>query len=93
MARILKYQLKTFSEQKVKTCAGKVLTVKFQHGNPMMWVLVDDETKMVERVVQMVGTGITFIPNKAQYLTTILIDYGNLVLHVFVEEATPIAEN
>lgn len=93
MALILKYPLVGNAKQTVQTCVGKVLTVQFQHGNPMMWVLVEDETKKVERVVHMVGTGITFIPNDAKYLTTILLDYGNLVLHVFVEEAAPIAEN
>ena len=93
MARVLKYPLSGHAEQKVKTCSGQVLTIQFQHGNPMMWILVEDETKMVERVVRMVGTGITFVSKTAQYLTTILLGYGNLVLHVFVEEAVPLAEN
>lgn len=45
MARVLKYQLKSLTEQNVKTCTGKVLTVQLQSGKPMMWVLVEDEKK------------------------------------------------
>lgn len=98
MVRVLKYQLECRAEQKVKTCAGRVLTVQFQHGKPTMWVLVEDETKTVEHVVYIMGTGVRFEPGNAKYISTISEYAGfEIVFHVFVtdgvEEAAPIAEN
>lgn len=90
MARVLKYSLARCSEQKIRTCAGQVLTVQFQDDIPMLWVLVKDTTKIVERVVHVIGTGITFVPDNSQYLTTIFVDRGHLVLHVFVEDGKPL---
>lgn len=97
MARVLKYQLKSLTEQNVKTCTGKVLTVQLQSGKPMMWVLVEDEKKMVERTVYIIGTGCYFEPGDAKYVSTISEYTGFLiVLHVFVtdgKEVAPLAED
>ena len=92
MPRILKYQLFEHTKQHVTTYPGRVLTVQLQNGQPMMWVLVEEEDRLIERLVWQICTGVAFDVEGADYIATIFHEPG-LVLHVFVKEAEPIAKN
>ena len=92
MSRILKYPLFEHTKQHVMTYPGKILTVQLQNGQPMMWVLVEEEDRLIERLVWQICTGVMFDVDGAEYISTILHKPG-LVLHIFVKEVEPLVEN
>ena len=91
MPRILKYPLFEHKKQLVMAYPGRVLTVQLQNGQPMMWVLVEEEGRLIERFVWQICTGDTFDVEGAEYISTIFHKPG-LVLHVFVKEAESLAD-
>jgi hypothetical protein len=68
---------------------GAVLHVGVQFGRVCVWVLVDPEKPPVERAFSMRGTGHQCPYTTEQYLGTVVLEDGGLVLHVFVSSHAP----
>lgn len=66
------------------------LSIQVQHGFPVMWVAVDPDSPMFERLFHMVGTG-HGVPEATQanhelvFRATFQIAGGEFVFHVFEE--------
>lgn len=62
---------------------AELLRVEVQEGTPCIWALVDDAHSIMERRIEVSGTGHTMDPGvtKAQYVGTFFLDA--LVFHVF----------
>ena len=84
---IYKYKIEIDDKIIIKMPDGaEILSVQTQHGGPCMWVLVDPEAEMVERVFRMVGTGHTLhydIGTRYNFIGTFQMQSGFLVFHVF----------
>lgn len=63
---------------------SKPLLVRDQHGVPTLWYLTDPEVKGVEDMkIRTAGTGHLITEEIIQYLGTIFVWDGDLVLHYF----------
>lgn len=65
------------------------LTAQLQRGIPVLWMLVDPRPGLAteKRRVIIVGTGHEEVPEEGfEYLATLQLFDGDLVLHVFVEK-------
>lgn len=87
MKTIHKYELKVTDMQVIQMPEhAKVLSANVQHGTVYIWAMVRTENKMVDRKVYMHGTGHTVLcGDKAQFVETVMLYDGNIVLHIFVE--------
>ena len=65
---------------------AKVLTAQAQFGMPVIWALVDPNAPVVERAFLMLGTGHDAPTAALEYVGTIQLHDGSLVLHVFARE-------
>lgn len=63
------------------------LSVQTQHGEPMMWWLVDPTAAKEKRVFDVVGTGWDFDPTGLTFLGTYQVDGGTFVFHLFERNA------
>lgn len=64
-----------------------MLTVQLQYGVPCIWAKVDPLAPHESRRIAIVGTGHGAPPDSSQYLGTVLLDAGTLVLHFFSEHS------
>lgn len=77
---------------------ARLLCVQLQYGRPTLWALVntwesaDEPTPYMQVPVFLVGTGHP-VPENADYLSTIQLDEGRLVLHVFHQAHMAKTEN
>jgi len=73
---------------------AKPLHVAIQHGRPCLWVELDTQPPLVgvdpSNVpdqttigIVMVGTGYELPPGELEYLGTVLLEQGHLVMHVY----------
>lgn len=91
MARtIYKFGLDLTDTQIIQMPKGaKALSVQMQFGNPALWVELDPEADIEDRVVIIHGTGhdLWTAANASNFVGTIQTDGGRLVFHVFLPEA------
>lgn len=62
---------------------AKILSVAQQFGKIQMWALVDPDAKHATRYFVWVETGRPFDEHGAHYITTMQLDGGAFVLHLF----------
>ena len=89
MKTIWKFELTTTDEQVVTMPAGAdILSAQVQHGTICLWALVDDSQSTSEqRRINIYGTGHAVGHAIGRFVGTVMLDDGNIVLHVFeVEE-------
>lgn len=65
---------------------AKILCVQLQHGEPMMWALVDENAPKKAKQFHIFGTGFD-VPQDIvlNYVGTFQVVGGSLVFHVFEE--------
>lgn len=81
---IWKWPLKLDPYQAVEMPAGAtVLTVQVQKDEPHLWALCDPERPKEKRHITMRGTGHPVPAYPGQYLGTVQMFRGDLVLHVY----------
>lgn len=95
MKHILKYRIETTDLIIIEMPKNaQVLDVQVQHGNPVIWVLVDDEQPKEKRIFEIYGTG-NFIEKSKdfasrKYIGTYQLFEGNFVGHVFENVNKPL---
>lgn len=91
---IWKFLLDLTDEQCIEVPGGaRLLTVQIQPlghlraETPVLWAIVDPDVPKVRGLIRMVGTGHPFPDaDRWTYISTVQLDGGSLVLHIFVEE-------
>lgn len=90
--QIWKFPLRITDEQVIKIPKGSVILCVQQHGYPCIWAQVFPHMEMVERTIEVFGTGHTMQQdgeNQRSYLGTVQIN--QLVWHIF--ERFPASSN
>jgi hypothetical protein len=84
---IWKYTLDATNEQIIQMPRGaRVLSCAMQHGELCIWAFSVGQTILVDRTVQIRGTGHSADGVDAKdFVGTVLMHGGNLVFHVFVK--------
>lgn len=62
---------------------ARILCVKNQYGSLCLWAEVDDQWPTVFWTFMLVGTGKEVPESAGEYIGTVLLDEGDLVLHVY----------
>jgi hypothetical protein len=62
---------------------AEVLSVQVQHGEPVMWALLDPKAQNETRTFAVHGTGHEFYDDGYAYIGTFQIAGGALVFHLF----------
>lgn len=89
MITVWKYILNfSFGEQTIRLPSGaKILHVGIQHDNLMLWALVDTNPHILfeQRHFFVSNTGgfIPYPPSQLEHIATLILDYGNFVIHIF----------
>lgn len=86
MRTIYKFPLQVAALQQVDMPAeSKILCVQIQRGVPCLWAVVErGAIHQWSRTIRMIGTGREAPGETDEYLGTIQIDDGALVLHAFL---------
>lgn len=85
MKTIYKYPLEVTDRQTLMLPAHpEFLTVAVQRGQPCIWALIDTDAELTPFTIAMCGTGSPCDRVRDEYLGTVLLLDGELVLHVFV---------
>lgn len=83
MATVHKYEL-TDGVSAVRMPAGSmVLSVGNQGGTIQVWALVDPKAPEITRVFRVIGTGHEYADVPGEFVGTVLLAGGGLVLHIF----------
>ena len=89
MTTIFKYPLQIADRQTIEMPIGaQVFSVQVQDGIPCLWALVDTQAAKVIRTVYALGTGHDLAHMNGLttlFISTIQLDGGSLVYHVFLE--------
>jgi hypothetical protein len=90
---IWKFELSVMNVQEVKMpCEAKILTVQTQtkldeinrpYKTINIWAVCQTENKIVDRKIIMYGTGRELPENPGDYIGTVQLNDGQLVLHVY----------
>jgi len=84
MNTIHKYPISTEDVQTIQLPEyAKILTVKTQHGKPVMWVLLDTEAPVSIHHFTLYTTGQAVPLKPGRYIDSFQMHDDNLVLHVF----------
>jgi len=84
MKKIFKYELMLTDEVFITSRKNaKLLSVQVQHGKLCAWFEVDTKSSSVSHRFTLVGTGHEVPENVGQYVTTVQLGGGSLVLHVY----------
>ena len=82
--KIWKFQLAFTTPQQIKMPAGaEILHVGVQHGNICLWAAVDATAPVTGRRFALVGTDHETPEGAANYLGTVQLTGGALILHVY----------
>lgn len=85
MKTIYKYPLEVTDRQTLMLPAHpEFLTVVVQREQPCIWALIDTNAELLPFTINMCGTGRPCHHGRDEYLGTVLLLDGELVLHVFV---------
>ena len=82
---IVEYTLTVNPKQNVSVPKGyEYVTSKVQGGKPRLWLSIDpSEKNTVELELEMIATGVIMEKDIKDYLNTLLLRNGDLVLHLF----------
>lgn len=81
---VYKYDIEIKDSQLIDIPAGgEILTVQTQHGRPRIWVLVQPEAELKQRVLLLCGTGQEIEVGRMKYIGTFQMYEGKLVYHLF----------
>ena len=84
MKTIYKYPLEIADRQTLMLPAGhEILAVATQHGQPCLWVLVDTDEELMPFGIAMYGTGMPCSQTRKDYIGTVQLLNGAMVLHLF----------
>lgn len=84
MKTIYKYPLEIADRQTLMLPANpEILTVAAQHGRPCLWVLVDTDEELMPFEIAMYGTGMPCNCACNDYIGTVQLLDGAMILHVF----------
>lgn len=85
MRNIHKFRLDLQDQQYINIDPNAVfLHVDVQDGIPCIWALVDTHVHKTSRPVRIYGTGQTIFFYEDQFLGTVLLESGKVVLHIFI---------
>lgn len=62
---------------------AEILTMQLQRDQVQMWALVNIDKPFIERKFLFVGTGHNIVENNLKYISTIQLDGGDLIFHLF----------
>lgn len=62
---------------------AQILSCQIQHGEPMIWALVNPEAPLEPRTIAVVGTGHPVEALAPLFISTIQLGGGSLVFHIF----------
>ena len=84
--RIFKYIIqKPDDEVMIEMQKGaKILCVKVQSGIVCIWAIVDPDSPIKPREIQIRGTGHLMKGNEGEYIGTVMLSSGALVFHFFI---------
>lgn len=85
MKTIWQYTIETLHDNVLEIPkGGQVLSIQIQGGLPQLWVLIDPNAEKGKRTFRLHGTG-HGVPDsdKLNFIGTVQLDKGELVLHVF----------
>jgi len=93
MQTVFKYHLDIADRQTLRlpqllkdvSAPKQVLHIGEQNSAPVLWALVDPALPEHDLVIRMFGTGQPCDANPDQYLGTLMLCGGQLVLHLFYE--------
>lgn len=85
MKTIYKYPLEITDNQCVKMPKdAQILTVQMQGKTPCLWAMVDTENEVVERFIEIYGTGNPITgQDSRRYISTFQVIGGALIFHAF----------
>lgn len=85
MKKVFKYPLEMRDVQQIELPSlSEILTVQAQHGEAMLWALVNPDITSTEmRSIRIAGTGRTLDEPHLKYISTFQIMGGSLVFHAF----------
>lgn len=85
--KIWKWQLSVDDTQNIKMPKGaRILSVGVQHGNPVIWALVNPNAKHEPRTIYTRGTGRPALDVAGKYYVgTYQLVNGNFIGHVFCD--------
>ena len=86
MKTIWKFPLTTDMTSVSVPIGSKFLTIQMQNSAVCVWYLVDPEAEMEVRKFQVYGTGHELPSIPGEYVGTVQLLGGSLVLHVFEEK-------
>lgn len=89
MKTIWKFNVGGIGQTTIEMPKGaKILSVQAQRGEVVMWAAVDERAKVEPRAFIVVGTGYREAVNEhtCQFLGTVQLYDGDLVLHVFEQD-------
>ncbi len=82
---IWKFPLLTITPQSIMMPKGaQILSCQMQGVVPCLWAIVDPDAALEARTVHIIGTGHR-VPMSLQFVSTIQMAGGSLILHIFVE--------
>ncbi len=87
--KIFKYDLSITDSQFIELpINSEILDFQFQDEELKMWAIVNpDLTEMQKRKIRIIGTGHSFYNYQLQYLKTVQHMNGQLVWHIFEDQA------
>jgi len=83
MATIYKYTLTSDRTELEMPAGAKVLSVQQQYGEIQLWAMVDPEKAYEWRAFDVYGTGALLPDELGEYVGTVQVGGGEIVLHVF----------
>jgi len=83
MKKIYKYEIKIGLYSIEIYQGAKILTVQTQYDTLCIWAIVDTKQPIVERKIQVIGTGFSLPPALGIYIGTIQLENGAFIGHVF----------
>ncbi len=89
MKTIYKYQLAVVDEQVIPLpCTAEILSVGVQHGNPVLWAVVDPSHEVSDgQKILICGTGNPMpVRGVDEFIGTFQLLDGNFIGHVFTME-------
>ena len=91
MKTIYKYELNVLDYKIIKGRIEKFLSVDYQKSSEKIcvWALVNDELEEKNFVISCYGTGHNVPRNSGEYLGTVQLYSGEIVLHYFVSDFPP----
>lgn len=84
MKTIYKYEISKYGRREIRMPKGaKILSTQLQHGEPVIWALVDTSAPSVARNIDVHTTGSDVRDDDtSRFIGTLLLDDGKYVIHV-----------